>query len=121
MDSGSCPVQHCLVLTAAPQALVSGDTHKFAKQNFEIWYKSSRNSLHRSALFSQAKTRVWCGRQVRQDGVQVLVELTGQTANNRLGVMALQPAPLQLTWIGYPNSTGLKAVQFRLTGTCSPP
>lgn len=59
------------------------------------------------------------GWQVRQDGVQLLVELTGQTANNRLGVMALQPAPLQLTWIGYPNSTGLKAVQYRLTGTHS--
>ena len=52
--------------------------------------------------------------------MQVLVELTGQTANNRLGVMALQPAPLQLTWIGYPNSTGLKAVQYRLTGTHAP-
>ena len=49
--------------------------------------------------------------------MQLLVELTGQTANNRLGVMALQPAPLQLTWIGYPNSTGLKAVHYRLTGT----
>jgi len=54
--------------------------------------------------------------QVRRDGVQVLVELTGQTANNRLGVMATQPAPVQLTWIGYPNSTGLPAVHYRLTG-----
>ncbi|KAL3139709.1 hypothetical protein ABBQ38_004018 [Trebouxia sp. C0009 RCD-2024] len=58
---------------------------------------------------------------VREDGVQLLVELTGQTANNRLGVMALQPAPLQLTWIGYPNSTGLKAVHYRLTDAlCDP-
>ena len=54
--------------------------------------------------------------QVRNDGVQVLVELTGQTANNRLGVMAMQPAPVQVTWIGYPNSTGLQAVRYRLTG-----
>lgn len=54
--------------------------------------------------------------QVREDGVQVLVELTGHTANNRLGVMAMQPAPVQITWIGYPNSTGLQAVQHRLTG-----
>ena len=53
---------------------------------------------------------------MRSDGVQVLVELTGQTANNRLGVMAMQPAPVQVTWIGYPNSTGLQAVHYRLTG-----
>ncbi|DBB07852.1 TPA: hypothetical protein ACH3X3_009255 [Trebouxia sp. C0006] len=58
---------------------------------------------------------------VRHDGVQVLLELTGQTANNRLGVMAMQPAPVQLTWIGYPNSTGLPAVHFRLTDRlCDP-
>lgn len=55
--------------------------------------------------------------QVRSDGVQVLVELTGQTANNRLGVLAMQPAPVQATWIGYPNSTGLQSVHYRFTGS----
>ena len=54
--------------------------------------------------------------QVRQDGVQVLVELTGHTANNRLGLLAMQAAPVQITWIGYPNSTGLQAVHYRFTG-----
>jgi predicted O-linked N-acetylglucosamine transferase (SPINDLY family) len=51
----------------------------------------------------------------------VLVELTGHTANNRLGVMAAHPAPVQATWIGYPNSTGLQAVHYRLTdAVCDP-
>ena len=59
--------------------------------------------------------------QVREDGVDILVELTGHTANNRLGVLALQPSPVQATWIGYPNSTGLAACHFRLTdAVCDP-
>ena len=61
-------------------------------------------------------TCVRTGVQVQQDKVDILVELTGHTAHNQLGCMALQPAPVQVTWIGYPNSTGLQAVDYRLTG-----
>lgn len=53
--------------------------------------------------------------------IDVLVELTGHTANNRLGTMAACPSPVQVTWIGYPNSTGLEAVQYRITDSiCDP-
>ncbi|CAD7700347.1 unnamed protein product [Ostreobium quekettii] len=58
---------------------------------------------------------------VRQDKIDVLVELSGHTANNRLGTMALRPAPIQVTWIGYPNSTGLRSVDYRFTDVnCDP-
>jgi len=58
---------------------------------------------------------------IREDKIDILVELTGHTANNRLGTMALQPAPIQATWIGYPNSTGLEAIDYRFTDEkCDP-
>ena len=45
--------------------------------------------------------------QVRDDGVDVLVDLSGYTAGHRLAAFALRPAPLQLSWLGYWGTTGL--------------
>eukprot|EP00850_Spirogloea_muscicola_P015052 SM000112S23994 [mRNA] locus=s112:225802:238896:- [translate_table: standard] len=59
--------------------------------------------------------------KVMADEVDVLVELTGHTANNRLGVLACRPAPIQVTWIGYPNTTGLKAIDYRFTDALADP
>jgi predicted O-linked N-acetylglucosamine transferase (SPINDLY family) len=44
-----------------------------------------------------------------------LIDLDGNTANNSLAAFALRPAPIQMTYLGYPNTTGLKTIQYRIT------
>src|SRR5258706_9888242 len=53
--------------------------------------------------------------QVRRDRIDILVDLTGHMAGNRLLTFARQPAPVQVAYPGYPNTTGLSTVGYCLT------
>ena len=101
-------------------------------ERFEIFCYS--NHKHVDSVTERLKSRAdhWCSlvgrsdeqaaQQIRADQIDILVDLNGHTGNNRLLLFARKPAPVQVTWIGYPNTTGLSAMDYRFTdGFADPP
>jgi predicted O-linked N-acetylglucosamine transferase (SPINDLY family)/glycosyltransferase involved in cell wall biosynthesis len=97
----------------------------YDREQFEfIAYGDQRKSDEFSARFA-TQVDLWretssyneraLAKLIYEDRVDILFELAGHTAYNRLGVFALKPAPLQVSYLGYPGTTGLPTMDFRIT------
>ncbi len=92
---------------------------------FEIYcYASLSNSDAMSARFQSladhwrditALSDTQAADLIRQDKIDILVDLALHTDGSRVMVLAYKPAPVQVTFAGYPGSTGLAAIDYRLT------
>src|SRR5258705_1588931 len=60
-------------------------------------------------------------RMIAEDGIDILVDLAGHSGGGRPAVLAMRPAPLLFTWLGYPNTTGLTTVDYRITDPIADP
>jgi predicted O-linked N-acetylglucosamine transferase (SPINDLY family) len=98
---------------------------------FEIFCFANMQSLDAMSERMKRSCDVWrnifgvsdedVAQMVRADGIDILVDLSGHSAGNRLGVFGRKPAPIQVTYLGYANTTGMKAIDYRFTDALADP
>ncbi len=95
------------------------------RDEFEIFCYSDTFNSDQTTRRMQELSNHWrqcCGlsdtevsQMIINDQVDILIDLAGHTANNRLTMFAGQPAPVQASYLGYPNTTGLRSIQYLIT------
>ena len=95
------------------------------RQNFDIfcYHNHAEHDAVSDRLQSHTDQWVVCidmsddelAARIRADGIDILIDLSGHTAGNRLLTFARKPAPVQITFNGYPATTGLTAMDYRIT------
>ncbi len=85
-------------------------------QSAETIQKSGATARIMRVLDDQAVANL-----VHKDGIDILIDIAGHTGHNRLGVFARRPAPVQITWLDYLSTTGLEAMNYRITDNVADP
>jgi predicted O-linked N-acetylglucosamine transferase (SPINDLY family) len=89
-----------------------------APDMFTDWFRRRTDLWRDSAGLTDAEL----AKLIREDKIDILIDLAGHTGHNRLLVLARKPSPVQASWIGYFNTTGMDAVDYLIAdSTCVPP
>ncbi len=98
---------------------------------FEVFCYSTRRAEDAMTATLRGRVEHWrsldgrddeeAAQAIRADGIDVLVDLSGHTEHNRLGVFARRAAPVQATWLGYLNTTGLVTMDYRICDAYTDP
>ena len=101
------------------------------RNNFEVFAYS--NTPREDGVTERIKKEVDHWRDVRfisddaiadlieSDKIDILIDPTGHTGQNNLEIFARKPAPIQLSWMGYPATTGMKAMDYKITDPYAEP
>ena len=94
------------------------------KNKFEIFLYSNQNNNEVVDLFLNLKVTIHyilhktdeeVAEIIKSHKIDILFDLSGHSVMNRLGIFSYNPAPIQITYLGYPNTTGLKSMHYRIT------
>jgi len=86
----------------------------FEPQDRDLFTQEMINS---STMFKYVKhlSDTQVAEEIYKDKIDILIDLAGHTAGHRLRSFAYKPAPIQITYLGYPNTTGLSRIDYRIT------
>jgi len=101
------------------------------RASFEVYCYSSADSTDSYTRQIAAKTDVWrsmagqspsqIAEAIADDAIDILIDLSGHSGTLQLETMAQRPAPVQATWLGYLNTTGLTRIHYRITDRFADP
>ena len=101
------------------------------RSRFDVWCYSTLPAGDPASAQFMALAEHWCeiyalpdevaARAIGDAAIDVLVDLSGHTLGNRLGVFAHRPARAAVSWLGYLNTTGLASIDCRITDALADP
>jgi predicted O-linked N-acetylglucosamine transferase (SPINDLY family) len=86
----------------------------YANQRVEDTVSARLRALTDAWIRVERLTDEELAERIRQDRIDILFDLSGHTTDNRLPVFAMKPAPVQVSFIGYPYSTGLPSMDYAM-------